>query len=308
MVMGLMGSSVSNMSDFCGRKFSLKTVCMIACETITILEGIHEKGYIHRDVKPGNVMLDKDTRSELWMIDFGMAKSYLTRDGAHRKMESGKGMNGTARYASCNTHNGLEQSRRDDLESLGYMLLYLTKGELPWQLPKVEGRTKEQENREIGRIKESGDTVSKVCAGMAISPAISTHIQYCKDLEYEQVPDYMYLRGLYAGLLAHYGLEHDCVYDWMQSPLPEGTLMAVDPAKPAKIAVVPAAPPACRNSNEHKPSASKPAAAPAQAPARDSDAAPGPAPVETSAKASGSPGETSEPRQKDKGGGCCVIA
>eukprot|EP00658_Telonema_sp_P-2_P002165 TRINITY_DN10820_c0_g1_i12.p1 TRINITY_DN10820_c0_g1~~TRINITY_DN10820_c0_g1_i12.p1 ORF type:complete len:264 (+),score=45.86 TRINITY_DN10820_c0_g1_i12:179-970(+) len=192
-------------------------------------------------------MLDRETRSELWIIDFGMARSYLNKDGTHRKMETGKGMNGTARYASCNTHQGLEQSRRDDLESLAYMLLYLSKGELPWQLQKVSGRSKEEENAEIGKVKADSDLLKKACSGMAISPAITEHIRYCKGLEYEARPDYMHLRGLYAGLMTHYDLAHDCHFDWSMQGLPDDLVMAADSVSPAKIAAKPEGKPRFRN-------------------------------------------------------------
>lgn len=243
MVIELLGHSLSYLSEFCARKFSLKTICMLACETISMLEGIHNKGYVHRDVKPGNVMVDGQTRKQLRMIDFGMAKSYLNKDGSHRKLETGKGMNGTARYASANAHKGNEQSRRDDLESLGYMILYLAKGRLPWQSTKGEFKTKEEDNNYIMKMKCDDKVMDETCSGMAISPAIKEHIKYCKKLEYEADPDYGYLRGLYVGLMRHYNFAQDAEYDWLAMPLGDDVLYAVDEAAPIRLAVRSVGPP-----------------------------------------------------------------
>jgi len=337
MVVELLGHSLSYLSEYCARKLSLKSTCMLACETISMLEDIHNKGYVHRDVKPGNVMVDGQTRSRLRMIDFGMAKSYLNKDGSHRKLETGKGMNGTARYASGNAHKGMEQSRRDDLESLGYMILYLAKGRLPWQSNRGEFKTKEEENAYIMKMKCDETLMSETCSGMALSPAINEHIKYCKALDYEADPDYGYLRGLYVGLMRHYSYAQDSQYDWLSMPLPADVLYASDEADPIRLAVrscgpptldggpgdgwfpepdpaaVPAAQPTTPKPVETAPAPDTPQAAPTPKPVADTKPAPDkvPAkPAESSEPASREPIELDEDeKRKDKGGGCnCIIS
>lgn len=94
---------------------------------------MHTKGFIHRDLKPENVLMGLDQNaSTLYLIDFGLAKMYKTSQGEHIPFRDKKSLTGTARYASAATHLGIEQSRRDDLEGAGYVILYLLKSELPW--------------------------------------------------------------------------------------------------------------------------------------------------------------------------------
>lgn len=129
-----------------GRKcFSLKTVFMIGIQIVNRIQKLHQIGYLHRDVKPdnfliGNDIINKKKNSVIHMIDMGLSKIFLNENGDHIINKNGKQLTGTPRYASINTHNGLEQSRRDDLESLVYVLIYFLKGRLPWQ--GIKGKNK----------------------------------------------------------------------------------------------------------------------------------------------------------------------
>ena len=134
MVIELLGPSLEDLFNFCGRKQSLKSTLLLADMLLQRIETMHRKGYIHRDLKPENILMGlEDQASTLFLIDYGLAKKWRDESGKHIPMREGKSLTGTARYASANTHLGLEQSRRDDLEGAGYVLLYLLKGELPWQ-------------------------------------------------------------------------------------------------------------------------------------------------------------------------------
>eukprot|EP00435_Cladocopium_sp_Y103_P024112 s4048_g5.t2 len=152
MVLDLLGPSLEDLLNFCKGRLSLKTVLMIADQMINRLECVHSRNVIHRDVKPDNFLLGLGRRAnQVNLIDFGLSKKYRdSKTQVHIPYREGKALTGTARYASINTHAGLEQSRRDDLEALGYVLIYLVKGCLPWQgLPSKTPKTKQERYDEI---------------------------------------------------------------------------------------------------------------------------------------------------------------
>ena len=133
LVQTLLGNSINYIFAKKDNKFSMKDCCMIGIQILDRLEYIHSKFIIHRDIKPDNFLVGNPDQSLIHIIDFGLAKKYMSsRTGKHAKFTINKKWSGTSRFASANSLRGVAQSRRDDLESLCYLLLYLMKGNLPW--------------------------------------------------------------------------------------------------------------------------------------------------------------------------------
>lgn len=211
LVMDLLGPSLEDLFKFCGRKLSYKTTIMLADQMISRVEWLHSKNLIHRDIKPDNFMMGIGANcNTVFLADYGLAKRYRNSVGKHIKYRDDKSLTGTARYASVNTHYGSEQSRRDDLESLGYVLVYFMKGKLPWQNLKNKDRTK---NRyEAIAEKKLTTSIPTLCYGCPAE--FQMFLQYCRGLKFDESPDYNYLRQLFQVLLNSMGYEMDNVYDW----------------------------------------------------------------------------------------------
>ena len=216
LIMELMGKSLEDIFEEekkYNAKFMLTTrcVCNIAYQMIEILEFIHSKNYIHRDIKPDNFVtgLNKK-RKYIFILDFGLSTKYRSsKTNKHYPPVVYKNLVGTPRYASINALGGLTQSRRDDLESVGYVLLYFLKGKLPWQ--GIPAKNKEERYRKIMDKKKSIKP-EELCYGFHNN--FSEYIRYTRNLEYEQDPDYNYLKNLFLYILKSNGFDLDCYYDW----------------------------------------------------------------------------------------------
>ena len=149
LVMELLGPSLEDILQSHKGKLSLKLVLLLADQMLTRIEYMHSKNFLHRDIKPDNFLIGVGNKTNIvYVIDFGLAKKFRdSKTNLHIPYREGKSMTGTARYASLNTSLGIEQARRDDIEGLGFVLLYLLRGSLPWQgLP---GNTKTEKYRNI---------------------------------------------------------------------------------------------------------------------------------------------------------------
>jgi casein kinase 1 len=212
LVMELLGQSLEALFVGCSRKLSLKTVLMIADQMITRIEYMHSKGLIHRDVKPDNFIMGIGNKSnELFLVDFGLSKKYRDpRTHAHIQYRDGKPLTGTARYASINTHLGIEQSRRDDMESIGYVLIYLLKGSLPWQGIKAATR---KERYELISEKKMLTSVDLLCE--YLPPEFAVYLSEVKKLDFPDQPSYWLYRQLFRDLFIREGFTYDYKFDWV---------------------------------------------------------------------------------------------
>lgn len=139
--MELLGKSLEQIFQESNKNFSLKTTCMIGIQMVERLQLVHEKGLVYRDIKPDNFCVGLNQKSHIvFILDFGLSKKYRLTSKQHIKFEQNRKLTGTARYSSINALRGYEQSRRDDLEAIGYVLLYFLRGSLPWQGLKVDRR------------------------------------------------------------------------------------------------------------------------------------------------------------------------
>ena len=211
LVMQLLGKDLQTLFIENG-PFSIKTACLLAYQMISILEYIHNKDIIHRDIKPENFLLGLEENSKLlYLIDFGLSKKYNKKATTHfTPNKEGKKMTGTPRYASINALRGLEQSPRDDLESVGYVLIYLLKGSLPWQGIKIKSKIERIKSVLVKKIETSS---TDLCSDLPNE--FEKYIDYCKDLEINVEPDYNMLKNLFLEVLNKEKLKFDYIYDWI---------------------------------------------------------------------------------------------
>lgn len=209
--MDRLGPSLEELFDYCDRKFSLKTILMLAEQMIHRIEHVHSKLLIHRDIKPDNFLMGHGQfRRYLFMIDFGLAKRYRSvRTGRHIPYRENKSLTGTARYASVNAHLGIEQCRRDDLESLGFVLMYFLRGSLPWQ--GLRAKTKKEKYDKISE-KKMTTAIEVLCSGFPEEFAV--YLNYCRSLRFDDKPDYEFIRRIFRKLFKSRGYNFDYVYDW----------------------------------------------------------------------------------------------
>ena len=223
MIIDLLGPSIQDLLKLVEKPFSVKTVLLLAEQIVNRLEYVHSKDFLHRDIKPENFLLGRGHNSRtLYLIDYGLAREYKdSASGYHIPFNTHKGLVGTARYASINTHIGVEQGRRDDLESVGYLLVYMLNGALPWQ-----GQKYKKEDNCHGMIlkKKLNTGVDALCAGL--DKEFAMYLNYCRTLKFQETPNYSYLKGLFKKLLKTYDPTQSCIFDW-EMPLSGDVILFV---------------------------------------------------------------------------------
>ena len=209
LVQELLGKSLEDIFNSMRKKFSLKTVCVLGIEMIKRIQFVHSRHHIHRDIKPDNFMVGREeNENKIYIIDFGLAKKYYsTSKHQHIKFCKGKSLIGTARYCGRNAHRGYEQSRRDDIESIGYVLMYFLNGILPWQGLKVR-----QGEDQFEKIAEKKYTTpfEELCKNQPNEFLL--YFKHADELKFEEEPKYDYLIGLFQEMINKYC--NNCFYDF----------------------------------------------------------------------------------------------
>ena len=210
LVENLLGDSLS----FILKKYkiiSLKDSLMIAIQVIERLEYIHSKYLIHRDIKPANFLIGREDPYLIYLIDFGLTKKYRSaRTGKHVKFKVTNYYNGTFTFASINSLRGIEVSRRDDLISAAYMFIYLMKGSLPWD--SIRGKNLLEKHNKIIKMKKLYKP-EELCKNLP--KEIMEFLLYCKNLNFEQEPDYKYCYSLFNNALIKHGYSNDLIFSWI---------------------------------------------------------------------------------------------
>ena len=205
LVIELLGNTLQNIMDSLDGKFTLATTLKISLQVLKILEDIHKKGVVLRYLKPENMALGYgENKDYIYLFDFGLAKRYI-RDGEHKPYKEGKNSKGNKLFISVNIHFGRQVSRRDDIESFGYNLIYFMKGKLPWS----------EYYRDTEKIQNIKSTISldELCQGLP--EEFKEFIKYGKEMKFTEEPDYKYLNSLLLKVAEKNDIDINSVkYDW----------------------------------------------------------------------------------------------
>ena len=209
----LLGKSLFDIFAENHKVMSMEDVCLIGKQVIDRIQWVHSKFIVHRDIKPDNFLIGKKDPNVIYIIDFGLSKKYRSSaTNKHIRFGFTGKLTGTVRFASANALRGGEQSRRDDIESIGYMLVYFLKKRLPWQ--GITGTRKMERYLKIYKMKKN-TSPQELCSGLP--PEMTEYITYAKKLEFEQQPDYKYLRGLFGKMLKRIHNTNDqLIFSWIK--------------------------------------------------------------------------------------------
>jgi len=213
-VLDLQGMSLSILHKNYLRQFTLKTVLMLGVEIVRLLRSVHEKGILHRDIKPANFVISRGDKGRgIYILDFGLSVMYRRDDGTHVRYRKGCRKCGTARYSSVNTHNRIRQSRRDDLEAVGYVLLLFLRS-LPWKQKKGEAPEKKWKRILNEKLRWTPKALCEMLPPL-VGDVFCEYFRYCRDLHYSEEPDYDYLIKLFTDTLQQNDEVVDFMYDWV---------------------------------------------------------------------------------------------
>ena len=213
LVQTLLGKSLHRIWLENNKKLNLKDICMIAIQTLDRIEFIHSRYYIHRDIKPANFLVGYPDSSLIYLIDYGNARKYRSsRTGKHIKNNKTKKIFGTTLFLSINVLKGNDQSRKDDLESLGYMYIYLSKGSLPWSNTKCKNV---KDLLDITSELKQNTSLEELCKDLPKEMLL--YMKYVRELQFYQKPNYILLRKLFLLILFKLGLKNDNLFSWVKN-------------------------------------------------------------------------------------------
>lgn len=212
MVMDYLGPNLEDLFNYCDRKFSMKTLCMLAIQMLMRVEQLHAKKIIHRDIKPENFVMGRGPDfNRVYVIDFGLSRSFIIPGtDEHIPFVQTKRMMGTARYCSINSHLGLQLSRRDDIESLGYIFVYFAKSLLPWQGISAGSRI---ERFRLIHQKKSSTGPPDLCNDLPVE--FNNYFIDARRLGFAEEPNYTHLRSYFYKIMLQNGYSYDNDYDWL---------------------------------------------------------------------------------------------
>lgn len=217
MIFELLGQSLEDYFLLCKKKFSLKTILLLADGILQRIEYIHSKNFLHRDIKPEHLLVGLGKKQiTIYTIGFALAKRFIDpKTKAHIPYRDGKSFTGTIKFASLNANLGIELSRRDDLENIGFVLMHLIGRIFPWR--GLSGKTRKDKNDLIKQVK-ANTRIENLCKGNPQEFAI--YLNYCRNLKFDEKPDYGFLRKLFKDLFFLKGYEYDYLYDWLLPNVP----------------------------------------------------------------------------------------
>ena len=233
LIMSFLGLSLEDLHER-HQRFSLKTTLMLMYQMVSLLQRLHAAGYVHRDLKPDNFLLGSDAKT-LFIIDFGLSNKYVTTDAEnntiHKPMQTDRPFIGTTRYASLNTHKGVSQSRRDDLESLIYIGVYMYRGRLPWTGLNINDR--DAKERKIGEMKDQL-TPEQICSRCPV--VFPKLLAYARQTQFEDALEYDIIRSLINQTLdRELGERFDHQYDWIAPPTDRRSPMGMSLASRSNV-------------------------------------------------------------------------
>lgn len=212
LVTSVLGKNLYELLRLCNGRFSVRTTLMIGIQMIDRIEHLHKSHYIHRDIKPENFLVGINGHKDIiHLIDFGLSTKYISsKTLKHRKININCGPVGTLRYMSINTLQGVSQSRRDDMESIGYVLIYFLNGKLPWQGLNISNK-KKRYSKTLHIKKQT--PIGKLCKDLP--KCIYSYMMYSRSLKYDADIDYDHLRNLFIDEMFERDINYNCSWDWL---------------------------------------------------------------------------------------------
>ena len=211
LVENLLGKSIIDIFKENNNKLNLKDTFMFAIQALERIEYVHSKNFLHRDIKPGNFLVGNPDSSQIYLIDFGNARKYRSsRTGKHLKYNKTNIIFGTISFLSLNVLKGIEQTRKDELESLGLIIIFLYTGKLPWT--ELKFKTIHQALFTLLEIRQK-ISLDELCKGTPIE--MQVYMKYVNDLKFGEDPDYEYLKALFLIILKKYGEINDLQFSWV---------------------------------------------------------------------------------------------